>query len=53
VFVQIQRNLEEKQVLWIRICFNTDPDPAFYFSVDPPDPDSGSQTNANADLDPV
>ncbi len=39
-------------VLWIRISFNPDPDPAFYPSADP-DPDSGSQCNANPSLDPV
>jgi hypothetical protein len=33
-------------VLWIRIGFTADPDPAFYFNV-VPDPDPGSQTNAD------
>jgi hypothetical protein len=33
-------------VLWIRIAFNADPDPAFYLNADPDtDPDPGSQTN--------
>jgi hypothetical protein len=37
-------------VLWIRIGFNADPDPAFYFDADPDsDPDPGSQTNADPD----
>jgi hypothetical protein len=31
-------------VLWIRIVFNADPDPAFYLNADP---DSGSQTSAD------
>jgi hypothetical protein len=35
-------------VLWIRIYFNADPDPAFYLNADPV---SGSQTNS-ADPDP-
>jgi hypothetical protein len=30
-------------VLWIRICFDADPDPAFYLNADP---DPGSQINA-------
>jgi hypothetical protein len=34
-----------KPVLLIRIGFNADPDPAFYFNTDP-DPNPGSQTNA-------
>jgi hypothetical protein len=29
---------------WIRICFDADPDPAFYLNADP---DLGSQTNAD------
>ncbi len=36
-------------MLWIRITFITNPDPAFYLCADPPDP--GSQTNADPDLD--
>jgi hypothetical protein len=37
-------------VLWIRIGFNADPDPAFYLNADP---DPGSQTKAiHADLNP-
>ncbi len=31
-------------LLWIRICFNADPDPAFFVNADPdtdPDPDPG------------
>ncbi len=35
-----------KAVLWIRIGFNADPDPAFYLNADS-DPDPGSQTNAD------
>jgi hypothetical protein len=39
----------EMAVLWFRIGFNADPDPAFYLNADPnPDPDSGSQTNADS-----
>ncbi len=41
-------------VLWIRIGFSADPDPALYFNADPDpgsqtnsDPDPGSQTNAD------
>jgi hypothetical protein len=34
--------LNKIPVLWIRIGFNTDPDPAFYLTADP-DPDPGSQ----------
>ncbi len=34
-----------ESVLWIRIGFNADPDPAFYLNADA-DPDAGSQ---NAD----
>jgi hypothetical protein len=33
-------------VLWIRIGFNADPDPAFYLNADP---DQGRQTNADPD----
>ncbi len=33
-------------VLWIRIGFNADQDPAFYLNEDP-DQDLGSQTNAD------
>jgi hypothetical protein len=33
-------------VLWIRIVFNADLDPAFYLNADP---DPGSQTNADPD----
>jgi hypothetical protein len=33
-------------VLWIRIGFRADPDPAFYLKADP-NPDPGSQTNAD------
>ncbi len=36
-------------MLWIRIGFNADPDPTFYLS---PDPDPGSQTNADLYPDP-
>ncbi len=36
-------------VLWIRIGFNADPDPAFYLNSDP---DPGSQTSADPDSDP-
>jgi hypothetical protein len=37
-------------VLWIRVGFNPDPDPAFYLNVRPDiDPDSGSQTNPDPD----
>jgi hypothetical protein len=39
-------------VLWIRIGFNADPDPAFYLSAHL-DRDPLSQTNADSDLDPV
>jgi hypothetical protein len=35
-------------VLWIRIGFNVDLDPAFYLNADP-DPDLGSHTNADPD----
>jgi hypothetical protein len=38
-------------VLWIRIGFNEDPDPACYLNADP-DSDPGSQTNADPDSDP-
>jgi hypothetical protein len=38
-------------VLWIRIGFNADPDPAFYLDADP-DPDAGSQIDADPDPDP-
>ncbi len=35
-------------MLWIRIGFNADPDPAFYLNVDPDTyPDPGSQTKAD------
>ncbi len=37
-------------MLWIRIGFNPDPDPAFYLSADT-GPDPGSQTNADPDPD--
>jgi hypothetical protein len=36
-------------MLWIRIGFNADPDPAFYLNAVP---DPGSQTNADPNLDP-
>jgi hypothetical protein len=36
-------------VLWIRIGFNANPDPAFYLNADP---DLWSKTNAGADPDP-
>jgi hypothetical protein len=36
-------------MLWIRIDFNVDPDPASYLNADP---DSGTQTNADQDPDP-
>jgi hypothetical protein len=35
-------------VLWIRIGFNANPDPAFYLNADL---DPGSQTNADPDPD--
>ncbi len=35
-----------KPVLWVRIGFNPDPDPAFYLNLDPVS-DPGSQTNAD------
>ncbi len=35
-----------KALLWTRICFNADLDPAFYLHADP---DPGSQTNADPD----
>jgi hypothetical protein len=35
-------SLYKKQLLWIRIEANGDPDPAFYLNADP---DPGSQTN--------
>jgi hypothetical protein len=35
-------------VLWIRISFNANPDPACYLNADP-NPDPGSQTNADPD----
>ncbi len=35
-------------MLWIRICLNADPDPAFYLNADP-NPDPGSQTNTDSD----
>ncbi len=41
-----------KAVLWIRISFHADPDPAFYLSADP-DPDQGRQPKADpGDPDP-
>jgi hypothetical protein len=37
-------------VLWIRIGFNADPDPAFHLGANPnPDPFPGSQTNPDPD----
>ncbi len=43
----------KKAVFRIRICFNADPDQAFYLTADSgPDPDPGSQTNADPDPDP-
>ncbi len=34
------------------LCFNADPDPAFYLSADPDlDPYPGSQTNVDSDSD--
>ncbi len=36
-------------VLWIRIGFHADPDPAIYHNADP---GPGSQTNADPDPDP-
>jgi hypothetical protein len=40
-------------VLWIRICFNADPDsdPAFHLDADP-DPDLGNKTKADPDPNP-
>jgi hypothetical protein len=39
LFISDTKYLEEKPVLWIRICFSADPDPALYFFVHPdPDP---------------
>jgi hypothetical protein len=38
-------------VLWTRIEANADPDPAFYLKKGDKDPDPGSQTNADPDLD--
>ncbi len=37
-----------KPVFWIRIGFNSDPDPVFYLNAEP-DQDPGSQTNADPD----
>ncbi len=35
--------LTEKPVLWIRVGFNADSDPAFHLNTDP-DPDTGKKT---------
>jgi hypothetical protein len=35
--------------LWIHICFNTDPDPAFYLDANP---DPGRETNAELLMHP-
>ncbi len=41
------KHLTSFPVLWIRIGFNVDPDPAFFYLNADTDPDSGSQTNAD------
>ncbi len=43
---RIQEQFVFLAVLWIRIVFNANLDPAFYLNADP---DQGSQTNANLD----
>ncbi len=42
LLISLPYSLTDKAVLWIRIGFKADQDPAFYFN---PDPDPGSQTN--------